>query len=485
MRTLHGRGPVIDLDVATASEAIGAISRGEIGSEELLDAHLARIAERNTELNLVVALDEARARERCRAADRARAAGERWGPLHGLPVTVKDSFETEGIVTTSGAIERADVVPERDAAAVGLLRRAGAVVFGKTNLPYLAGDFQSYNEVYGLSRNPWDPSRTVGGSSGGAAGALASGMTLLELGSDIGGSIRCPAHYNGVFGHKASLGVVPDAGHVPASFDLGVMGPLGRSAADLDLAMSVLTSGGVGDLRGASLPPASSASVSARGLRVGVWSGDDAAPTSAACLEAVDAAARALGEGGAAVVGEVRTPTTLHEQHLLYATLLSAEMAVGFPAKVIDRARQRLADGLDDPVAEARARGQTLSHVDWLAANARRRRIVDEFAALFADVDVVIAPVAPVPAFPHDTERSFDDRGLDVDGVEVPYWQHVVWSGFATLPLLPATAVPVLQHEGLPVGVQVVGPRFADRTTIAVAGLIESCLGGFVAPGAN
>ncbi|MEM9607934.1 MAG: amidase family protein [Actinomycetota bacterium] len=471
-----------DLSSLTASSAVSAVVRGDLRSEELLDAQLERIEAHNDELNLVVRLDIERARARAREADAATAHGERWGPLHGLPMTIKDSFDTAGLVTSSGNPGFADRVPEVDAAAVAQLRRAGAIVFGKTNLPLFAGDFQTDNALHGRSRNPWGPDRTVGGSSGGAAGALAAGMTLLELGSDIGGSIRSPAHYCGVFGHKASLGVVPDAGHVPGSFDLGVMGPLGRSAADLELAMRVLTAEGVGDLGGSELPPASPTSVGGRGLRIGLWSEDGAAPTSAACRAAVTAAAAALEAAGAEVVGEVRTPTSLTDQHLLYATMLTAEMAGGFPSHRIERARDDLAAGIDDPVERARATGLVLGHADWLGLNEQRRRVIAEWHRLLDDVDVVLAPVTPVPAFPHDTERKFDERFLDVDGEQVPYWLHVVWAGLATLPLLPSTAVPVQRHEGLPVGVQIVGRRFADRTTIAVAGLLEAQLGGFVPP---
>ncbi|MEO1062163.1 MAG: amidase family protein [Actinomycetota bacterium] len=471
------------LSTLTATEAVGAIHRGELGSEELLDAHVARVDAHDGELNLIVARDVDRARSAAREADAAVRRGDALGPLHGLPMTIKDSFETAGLVTTSGAERLREHIPTRDADNVAALREAGAIVFAKTNLPLYAGDFQTANALHGVSNNPWDPSRTVGGSSGGAAAAIAAGMTLLEQGSDIGGSIRCPAHYCGVFGHKPTWGALSDVGHIPETRDLGVMGPLGRSAADLDLAMTALTAHGVGGNPAAALPPASPAARTVRGLRVGLWAQDEAAPTSRACTEAVVRVGEALAAAGAQVVDDARTATSLGEQHLLYATLLNATMAAGFPERVIEAARHRVAAGeIADPVELARSRGLCLSHLDWGAAHEDRLRLIAEWEALFDRVDVVVAPIAPTSAFPHDVERSFDDRYLDVDGAQVPYWSHIVWAGLATLPLLPATAVPAGTHDGLPVGVQLVGRRWADRTTIAVAGLVETLLGGFVAP---
>jgi amidase len=452
---------MLNLDTATVSTALTSMANDELTSEELLDAHLERIERHNPTLNAVVALDVDRARARARAADDARRHGESWGPLHGLPMTIKDSFETEGLVTTSGAPELAQHVPAKDAAGVRALKSAGAIVFGKTNLPLYAGDFQSYNEVYGLTRNPWDPERTAGGSSGGAAVALATGMTLLELGSDIGGSIRNPAHYNGVFGHKASWGAIDIVGHVPgppgslATPDLGVAGPLARSIADLILALDVLTAGGVNGVPGARLPAAHARATSARSLNVAVFTNDETAPTSAECRDAVHHAAAALDAAGAHVE-EVRLPgPSLAEQQALYIELL-------LPAL-----EQNLA----------------LTHADWLRADEQRHHLIADYETFFDDYDVLLMPIAPTTAFTHRTDGSMLDRTLEVDGVTVPYVDHIVWAGPAILSYLPATAVPVRRSaEGLPIGMQIVGRRWADKTTLAVGGLVETLLGGFVAP---
>src|SRR5580658_380762 len=236
----------LNIGTATANDLTHALKTGEISSRELLDELLSRADRVNPALNAIVAWDIDRARLAAAAADEATAKGEATGPLHGLPMTVKDVWETEGLVTTSGAPALADHVPQQDAIAVARLKEAGAIIFGKSNTPMYAGDWQTYNEIYGRTSNPWDVSRTTGGSSGGAAAAVAAGLTPLELGSDIGGSIRIPAHYNGVYGLKPSWGVVPSRGHIPGppgslvEVDVGVAGPMGRSVADLRTAFEVI-----------------------------------------------------------------------------------------------------------------------------------------------------------------------------------------------------------------------------------------------------
>jgi amidase len=481
----------VDLDRSTASDLVVDLANGSISSGELLEAQLERIDRFNPSLNAVVALDVDRARVRARAADDARSRGERWGPLHGLPMTVKDSFETEGIVTTSGAPELAGHVPTHDADAVALLKAAGAIVFGKTNVPLYTGDWQSYNDVYGITRNPWNPERTVGGSSGGSAAAVAAGMSTLEVGSDIGGSIRVPSHYCGVFGHKATWSAIPHRGHVPgppgslAGADLGVMGPIGRSVSDLELALSVLVGDDLGGVPGGRLPPSSPRLRTLHGCRVGVWLETDLVPTSAAVLDVLRGLVDRLSDAGALVDDAVRPATPVSESLRVYEQLLFSVMGAGFPPQVHARLRELAASAPpDDPSQGVRtARGVTMSHTDWLRANEQRARIAAEWAEVFTSVDVVLAPISSVVAFPHDVERPFDQRQLDVDGRSVPYDSHLVWAGLATLPLLPATAVPVGRSpDGLPVGVQIIGPRWGDLTTLAFARLVEQLTGGFVPP---
>ena len=342
-------------------------------------------------------------------------------------------------------------MPTVDADAVARLKAAGAIVFAKTNLPLYAGDMQTYNEVYGRTNNPWDLTRTSGGSSGGAAAALATGMTLLELGSDIGGSIRNPSHYCGVFGHKPTWGVVPQRGHIPgppgvaAPADLNVVGPMGRSVADLELGLDVLAVDPFG-LKGASLPPAADRLGSAGGLRVGLWLADEAAPTDRAVLDRLEAAAAALEGAGASVADDVRTQASLEEQHLVYLNLLSAAIAPGYPRGHPGlrrgdggrpRPRRRLPPGGhvagDDRTSPRLASPERGPPPDRSPSGPR----------VFEQVDVMLTPVTPLAAPPHDTEIPLDQRTVQVDGQTQPYMCQLVWAGLATLPGLPATVVPI------------------------------------------
>ena len=459
-----GKPTMIDLSTATATEALAALRAGTLSSVELLEAQIVRIEAFNTKLNAVVALDLERARASAQAADKALARGHLLGPLHGLPITIKDLYATEGLVTTSGHLAFKDFVPEQDAAGVAALKQAGAIVFGKTNAPEFGADYQTYNDVYGLCRNPWNTDHTCGGSSGGSAVALATGMSLLELGGDIGGSIRVPAHYNGVFGHKPTWGAVNRFGEIPvpgrwmhAPVDLVVCGPMGRSVADLTIGLDVLTASGAGGIPGATLPPASAVASSLRGLRIAMLVDDPAAPTDRETKQII----RSIGQEMSAAnadVKEVAPPgPPLKAQNELYHRLLGAAMA------------------------PLNSEGITLN--EWKKDDEARHRLVADYLRFFEDFDVLLAPIAPTAAFTHRHEQSFAERTLTVDEDEIAYAMHLVWAGLATLPGLPATAVPLARStEGLPIGMQIIGPPWADKTTLAVASLVETLNGGFVAP---
>jgi amidase len=455
---------MIDLSTATATQALAALQARDLSSLELLEAQLARVEKFNPDVNAVVAMDIERARAGAIRADEALARGEGLGPLHGLPITIKDLYATEGLVTTSGYVPFKNLVPKADSAGVAALKKAGAIVYGKTNAPEFGADYQTYNDIYGLSRNPWNLDHTCGGSSGGAAVSVATGMSLLELGGDIGGSIRVPCHYNGVFGHKPTWGAVNRFGEIPlrgtwihAPTDLVVMGPIGRSVSDVALGLDVLTAATVGGVPGALLPPASTRSHSARGLRVAILVEDDAAPTDRETKEIIRNLGRKLADAGSRVE-EVEAPgMPLKDQSGLYQRLLGAAMQT--------------------------AAGAPLTHADWKKDDEARHRLIGDYARFFETWDVILAPIAPTAAFTHRHEQAFADRTLTVDNEEIPYAKHLVWAGFATLPGLPATAVPLARSSGgLPIGAQVVGAPWSDKTTLAVAGLIETLNGGFVAP---
>ena len=348
---------------ASAVESLAAIRRKTVGSLELLDAYLDRIDGVGRAVNAVVTLDVERARTRAAEADRATARGESWGPLHGLPITVKDCLGTAGLRTTAGAPEFADHVPVRDADAVARLRDAGAIVFGKTNVPAFPADCQTYDPIFGTTSNPWDLSRAVGGSSGGAAAALAAGLTGLELGSDLGGSIRNPAGYCGVYGLRPSFGIVPTRGHIPgppgslAAIDTGPVGPLARTAADLGLALAVLAGPDAAHATAWRLELPAPRATPLAGYRVAAWLDDDYCGVDADVLRVLGNAVDAI-RGAGTRVDEGARPCTLREAERLAQQIGQAAFRVAYPAETFDRMCRRAAsaDPDDDspPVRHAR-----------------------------------------------------------------------------------------------------------------------------------
>lgn len=480
-----------ELHFKSAAELARMIQRREISARELLEHFIARMELHNPKINAIVAKDLDRARKRARQADEAQARGETWGPLHGLPMTIKDAYEVEGIVTTGGGPEYANHVPTRSATAVERISRAGAVIFGKTNVPYMSGDLQTYNDVYGTTNNPWNLACGPGGSSGGSAAALAAGLTGLELGSDIGGSIRTPAHLCGVFGHKTTFGVIPKRGHVsppPGTLregDLSVAGPLGRSAEDLDLLLGITAGPDWGMSEGwrLDLPPARARSP--KELRVAVWIDDPFCEIDAESAALLKSAAKALEDAGAHVDWAARPDFTLAEITEIYLVLLHSVVGSGFPPSIKERwmeAKAKLAPD-DKSHAALQMRGGTITYADRMIWEEMQTRIRAKWADFFKGYDVVLAPVMMRPAFPHDHKSNWHARRLNVNGKEREYMDVLIWAGPAVVSYLPATAAPVgVTSEGLPVGIQIIGPHMGDRTTIAVAGMLEEILGGFRAP---
>jgi amidase len=481
----------MDLAHRPAVELARAVWTGELSSRELLDHFLARIERWNPALRAIVTLDVERARRRAADADDARARGECWGPLHGLPITVKDCFETAGMRTTCGAAQYADHVPLQDAAGVARLVAAGAIVFGKSNTPALAMDWQTYNELHGTTRNPWDPERSPGGSSGGSAVAMAAGFSALELGSDIGGSIRIPAHCCGIVGHKPSWGVVPTRGHLPgapgtlAVYDLRVCGPLARSVADLELSLDLLA-GPLPDRATAwrlALPAPRAAALG--DYRVAAWLDDEAAPLDDTVRAPLEALVETLRSEGVSVDDHARPALNLGEAVRVYQRLLAPIMALPMPREQFEAVAIQggaLAEGSQGTFADF-LRFSAASHVDWHGAHEARERMRGAWAELFAEYDVLLCPVSPVAAIPHDQSDSFLARTMQVNGSPRPYIDHFNWIGPVGAALLPATVVPVGRTPGgLPVGVQIVGPYLEDRTPLDVARRLESLLGGFEPP---
>lgn len=484
----------LDLDRATLAEAASALADGAVSSVELLDAHLDRIDIFNPSVNAVVAFDIDRAMADAKAADERQANGADLGPLHGVPLTLKDTWETAGCVTTAGAPVYAAHVPDHDADIVTGLREAGALIYGKTNVPLFAGDHQTYNDVYGLTRNPWDPDRTAGGSSGGAAVSVACGFSFGEFGSDIGGSIRVPAHFNGLFGLKPSWGAVSDRGHVPgppgtlSAMDLTVAGPLARTPDDLSLLLDAalrvgaMRLGGEHPVPGARLPEVGSPALD--GLRVGLWLDDSLAPVDSATRTALASFAETLAGHGAIVDETARPDVGSAELHDTYSRLLTAVNGAGWPTKVRDQFAA-IAGSIDGPLDAADpetfgrrlARDGVADHASWLSANERRAKAQRAWSELFDRVDVVLMPVSQTQAFLHDIERPYGERTVAVDrGPEHDshraYHELLFWAGLATMPLLPSIVMPLAPVNGLPLGVQMVGPRWSDHRLLGLAGVM-------------
>lgn len=458
----------MDKAFTSASDLARAIRAKEISSRELLDLFVARIERLNGPVNAVVTLDVDRARADADRADAAIARGDDVGPLHGLPVTIKDAIETAGIRSTGGAVELRDHVPATDAEAVARVKRAGAVVFGKTNVPRWSGDFQTYNEIFGTTNNPWDPARVPGGSSGGAAASVASGFTSFEIGTDIGGSVRIPSHCCGTFGLKPSFGVIPQRGYLDhvgggtTDADINVFGPIARSAADLDLLLDVLA-GPLPEQAAAwrlELPRARFDSV--KGLRVGTWFDHPDAPVDREYRALLGAAADRLADAGAHV-DDSHPPIDFTEQVTLFNAMILPAISVSLEPE--------LQDALSG------------SHRAWLQLEAQRAEVRRVWSEWFDDHDLLLCPVLSVPAFPHDQAGDFMTRQVQVNGETRSYPELVSWAGLVGITGHPSAVPPIGRTEaGLPVGMQMVGGYLRDRDAIAGARIAEEIFGGFTAP---
>jgi amidase len=463
----------------SATELSALVRSRQLSSTELTAAYLERIAEVNPQLNAVVTLDADRALAAAAAADDATTRGRCTGPLHGIPMTIKDTFETEGMRTTAGAPDLTGYVPARDAIAVERLRSAGAVVLGKTNVPPFAMDWQAANPVFGATMNPFDPARTPGGSSGGAAAAVATGMTALELGSDIRGSIRVPAHFCGVFGLKPTAGIVPTRGHIPgppgtlAEPDLAAVGPLARSAEDLGLALDVLAGPGPERSKAWRLELPMARADHLGGYRMAAWLDDAVCPIDTEVLEILTRAITALSEEGGRVDVEAR-PLDLAEAKPVFESLFLAAVSTGYPQEVFD---ELCAVAAAQPEAQV-ARDVTQRARDWQVTNEHRLQLGARWADFFTRHDVLLCPVAPVAAFPHDDTPDMAARTITVNGEPRPYSDLSPWIGLAGAAHLPAAVVPVGRtRSGLPVGLQVIGPHLEDRTVIDVVRRIADVVG--------
>jgi amidase len=452
-----------DFADASATTLVDALAARQVSALELADAAIARIEARDGAINAVVVRDFDRARDAAKAADAALARGERR-PLLGVPMTIKEANWLVGTPTTWGMEMWREARASVDGVGVARLKAAGAVILGKTNVPPMLADWQSDNPVYGRSNNPWDLSRTPGGSSGGSAAVLAAGMVPLEFGSDIGGSIRVPAAFCGVYGHKPSYGLVPLRGHTPPVVDgtdvpLAVVGPMARTAADLDLALGVLAGPAPEEAVGYSLALRPPRHDRLADFRVLVLDAHPMAKVDTEIVAALHGLADRLEDAGARVDRHSDLLPDLADAQMLYGAILNVAMTRGQP-------------GARSPSAH-----------EWMGLLDGQLAVRRQWARLFEGFDVVLAPAHGSLAFPHDPSPDMGARKLTLNGEATRYFDQLAWPGMATLACLPATAAPIgLSRAGLPIGIQILGPYLEDRTPIAFAGLLEREFGGFVPP---
>ncbi|HKI75307.1 MAG TPA: amidase, partial [Pseudomonadales bacterium] len=412
------------MDQIAFSDATGLaakISNKELSAVELLQHYVTRMEKYNPAVNAIICTQLDAARARAKAADEALARGESWGPLHGVPMTVKESYNITGLPTTWGDPALAGNIASSDAVVCERLQNAGAIIFGKTNVPLSLADFQSYNEVYGTTNNPYDLTRGPGGSSGGAAAALAAGLTGLEMGSDIGGSIRNPAHYCGVFGHKPTWGIVPMRGHakpgVLTMSDISVCGPLARSAEDLRLAMSIVAGADEWHVPGWKLELPAPAKKSLAEYKVAVWADDPLAPVDQTIVDRVLKVAKLVEDAGGQVDYDARPDFDAAHSHRQYENLLHASMSARQPEEMFNAhvaRRDSLAPDDNSDVARI-TRASTLYYRQWHQFNENRTHLRWAWHEFFKEYDVLLTPLAVTAAFPHDHNPQISQRSLTVN----------------------------------------------------------------------
>lgn len=477
-----------DIAYLPARRLASMIRRGRIGCLELLDHYLDRVERYNPALNAIVVTDVPRARRRARAADRARAKGESWGPLHGVPMTIKESFDVAGLPTSWGIPAQAGNIARRNAVSVQRWLDAGAVPFGKTNVPIWLADAQSFNAIYGATNNPWNLAWSPGGSSGGAAAALAAGLTGIEMGSDIASSIRTPAALCGLFGLKPTFGVCPTRGHALADnvapLDILAIGPLARSADDVELGLRILAGPDEIEAGGQRIVLPAPKKTRLDEFRIGIVIDHPTAPVEREVGALLQRLADFLARRKVRVSDRARPDIDLDEVHRTFDVLLRSATSV----RVDDEERARFRQALDalPPGADSKQirmmRGNTLSHRDWLLLDERRQRMRWKWRDYFKDYDLLLCPVLCTAAFPHDPTPPYE-RSLTVNGREMTFMNQIFWSGYAGVSYLPAAAAPIgFTADGRPVGVQIVGPHYGDRSCLRFARLLEREYQAFAPP---
>jgi amidase len=473
---------------ATADQLARAVRTKQISAAELLELTFQRIDRINPTLDAIVWECREEAKTRARRADEALAKGHAVGALHGVPVTIKEAFAYRESPNTWGLPALKDRRSPRTATAVERLESAGAITIGKTNVPVMLGDWQSYNPVYGTTNNPWDVTRTAGGSTGGGAAAVAAGLGALTLGSDLNGSIRIPAHFCGVYGHKPSLELISTAGFQPGPWDgapgypmdLSVVGPMARSARDLSLALTVLGGPGADQAKAWTWRMPAPRHTRLSDFRVGYVFDDDLAPLASEIRTLYEQTLSALRKAGAPIEQGWPDGIDPHAQMSTFGFLLGALLAADMDRAQRDRARERFERDPNDVFAAAAVE----PHARWLRETQRRLTCRARWQQYFETHDVFLLPVTVTAAFPHDHREPIDARVIETDAGTRPYVQAIpYWSAPATLAGLPATVAPIGRTQaGLPVGIQIIAPMWEDGTSIELADRLTGLMGGFTPP---
>lgn len=479
-----------ELAFLSATDLCRMLREGRISSVELTRYFIDRIERYDGAINCMVVRDFERALEAAERADLSLSRNNILGPLHGLPMSVKEAYDVEGLPTTWGDPRFAANIATEDSAVVSSYRAAGAILLGKTNVPLKLQDYQSFNDIYGQTNNPWDLARVPGGSSGGSAAALATGLTALESGTDIGGSLRNPAHCCGVFGHKPTWGIVPQRGYAAPGAsrsdirDLDVVGPMARSAEDLAMALDVIAE--AEDIHSPAwqleLPRARATSLA--DYRVAVWASHPLSPPESTIVDRIQQIADDLARLGARVSDTARPDFDVRDGHVAYVNLLGSVGVADLSEAELQAQRDLLAqfDPEDDSFWPLVLRAAFLDHRAWAQANDTRNNLRQRWSEFFSEWDIVLCPISVTTAPPHDhTPGPF--RTVTVDEAVRPYYDQIFWAGLATASYLPSTAFPTgLSPGGLPIGLQAIGPAYFDRTTIEFARLLTMELGGFSVP---
>lgn len=465
----------------TAVDLCANIRAGKLSCVEVLSSFISQIEKFDDAINAVVVRDFEQALTQARDADRKRSGsdGDNLGRLHGMPLTVKESFSVSGLATTWGMSSHRDNVADRSAEVVQRLNAAGAIVFGKTNVPTGVADHQTFNPLFGRTNNPWNTRLTCGGSSGGSAAALAAGFTSLELGSDLGGSLRVPAHFCGIYSHRPSYGLVPQTGHSlsgnAATTDITVIGPMARSVPDLMLLLDVLIGPDAFDTVAWKVELPRPRAETLADFRVAVLSNHRACDVDQSIQASIVNLADRLRKAGAEVSEKVEWPIDLDICHQDYMTMARAvALRHGSPEQI-----QRLIDAPIPPdetevsYRSATRRAAGLSHHAWHALNERRHAFRRAWQRFFRSYDVVLCPVHASQAFAHDVESLREDRTIQVNGRTQDYNASLFWLAIAGLNYLPVTVRPIGLANELPIGIQIIGPYLEDRTTLRFAELLE------------